>query len=345
MKNKIFIILLLPFLSGCSLLYSHDDTLPQRINQWVLNGKYKTALNAIAYIEPNHKYYNALQQQKREILQYLINYESDAIIKSNQLARQGRWLVAFEFIDNVSENIPNNKKIISHRAILLQQRGKEIKSYEAEILNYQAKSLSEKMKLYDDIKKTVTPYEKNNLNITEFDKSRNETILKLTDQSEHQYNESRYNKAKSSADLALKLRPNKDLVIRLNKIQHRVKKELDIKTIYFVSSAKSLLSKLSQGYSHAILIKTKETIFRLKDNKEIKNNYKTLIAKLEKHLQTGTNRYFKAARKLYSMGKIQEALSIWLRLKELDPEYPKLMSHIKRAEKILQKLNKITKQS
>ena len=103
-----------------------------------------------------------------------------------------------------------------------------------------------------------------------------------------------------------------------------------------------MLTKLSQGYSYEILKETKKTINWLN---KIKNNgkvYLQLIAKLKKHLEDGEKQRFEAARNLYSKGKTQEALSIWLELKELNPDNAKLQSHIERAEKVLIKLKKLT---
>jgi len=78
----------------------------------------------------------------------------------------------------------------------------------------------------------------------------------------------------------------------------------------------------------------------LKKSKE--PSYLELAEKLKERLNAGVKQRFEAARSLYSKGKIQEALSIWLELKELEPENIKLQSHINRAEKILTKLKKLT---
>jgi len=70
--------------------------------------------------------------------------------------------------------------------------------------------------------------------------------------------------------------------------------------------------------------------------------YSELVAQLKKHLKQGIKQHFEAGRKLYSKGKTQEALSIWLDLKDLDPQHPKLQAHISRAEKILIKLEELS---
>ena len=342
MKNSLLTIPLFLLINGCSLLYSYDDNLTQRIEQWIEEGEFKIALNTISHVNSNHKHYKTVQQQKKKITRYLINYENDAIIKSNHLARQGNWLVALNYIDQVSENIPDNRKILLHKKTLLKQRDEIIKKYEAQVLNHQAKNLVEKISLYDGIKKTVTTDEKNQLDIEEFDRLKNKIIKRLTHQAENYYRKNEFEKAENSTSLGLKLKPTKDFSLRLNKIKKLIQEKNNIKNTFRINEAKALLKKLSQGYSRSILKKTKETIKQMRESKKTSKTELDIISKLEKHLKIGVRRYFKAARKLYSEEKIQEALSIWLSLKDLEPDYPKLDAYIKRAERIVKNLNKIT---
>ncbi len=342
MKTRIFFILLSLSLAGCSLIYSYSDDLPQRLDQWMAEKKYNTALNTIDYIKPTHKDYRIIQQKKKIILKKMAAYEYMAFDKSTRLASQGNWIKAFELLDEVAKNITNTKNIEKHRAQLLIKRNKIISSYENDVLHAQAINLINKMELYKKIKKTVSESENNQLNITEFDELRKKTTLRLTTRSEKQFKQGLYDNALTTIELTLKLKPDTETVLQLKNIKKRIKKVTKQKKLSRVKKAKTLLSKLSQGYSHAILKETKVTILWLNKNKENKNVQQELITKLEKHLTAGVKQRFEAARKLYSEGKTQEALSIWLQLKELDPEYANLQSHIERAEKVLSKLKELS---
>lgn len=342
MKNRFFLLLLSLSFSGCSLIYSYSDDLPQRIDHWIKEKKYNVALNTIDYIKPSHKSYKKIQRKKNLILKQIVSYENEGIKKSTELANQGSWIKALEKLDEIEGNILNTKNVEKHREKLLKQRSKVISNYEYEVLNSQARDIANKIKLYKKIKKTVSKNERNELDIAKFDNLRHEISLKLTTQSEQQYEKGHYNKASKTINLALKLNPDKEPLSSLNKIKSLIKKNTKLKTLSYVASAKSLLSKLSQGYSHAILKETKEKVLWLNKNKENKNAHKVLIRKLEKHLAAGMKQHFEAGRKLYSKGKTQEALSIWLELKTLEPDYPKLQAHISRAEKVITKLKKLS---
>lgn len=342
MNTRFLLILLSLSISGCSLLYSYSDNLPQRLDQWVKEKKYNVALDTIDYIKPDHKDYRTIQEKKKFIVKQMNAYESAAIEKSTLLASQGNWLKALKLLNEVADNIIDVKNIEKHHANLLSKRHIVINAYENDVLYNQATNLAAEMELYGKIKKTVSKDEKNQLNISEFDDLREETSLRLATLSEQQYKKSQYNNALTTISLALKLKPDNEIVTRLQKIKKRIKEVTKLKKASYLKEAKVLLSKLSQGYSHAILNKTKSTIVWLNKNKDGDKSYRGLINKLEKHLAAGVKQRFEAARNLYSKGKTQEALSIWLELKELDPDNAKLQSHIERAEKVLLKLKQLS---
>lgn len=342
MNKYIFLIVLSLSFSGCSLIYSYSDNLSQRINQWITEKKYNTALDTINHIKPTHKDYPILQQKKALILKQLISYERNAIEKSRQLAKKGEWISAFKLIDEVTTNLVDKKNIIQHRKNLLLERNKIISAYEDDILNKQAIELIGKIEFYNKIKKIVSKDEINNLKISEFDELRYETSLQLAKKGEQQYKKGQYNQAFSTIKRALKLTQDKDVVLHLNKTKNKIQRATKLKRLSYIKEAKALLTKLSQGYSYDILKETKEKIRWLNKIKGNEKIYIDIIAQLKTHLAAGEKQHFEAARKLYSKGKTQEALIIWLELKKLNPQHPKLNSHIKRAEKILIKLEKLS---
>ena len=142
MKIRFFLLFLSISLSGCSLIYSHSDNLPQRIDQWMAEKKYSVALNTIDYVKPAHQNYRLIQKKKKRILKLIISYENAAIEKSNQFSSQGRWIDAFELLDEVENNIIDTTKIEKHRAKLLKKRNKIITTYENDLLYSQAEYLA-----------------------------------------------------------------------------------------------------------------------------------------------------------------------------------------------------------
>lgn len=342
MKIHFLLIMLSLSLGGCSLIYSYSDNLPQRLNQWEKEKRFNLALNTISHIKPGHKNYRLIQRKKKSLQKKMAAYEKMAIEKSTQLSKQGEWLQALHLLDQAEENITNTKNISVHRDLLLTKREKVIAAFEKDILNIEASNLANKSALYKKINKTVTLSERNELKISEYNELREETSLKLAKRSELQFENNQFSKALSSIELALTLEPDEETASRLKNVKKKIKQTTRNKKPKYIKEARSLLSKLSQGYSHDILIETQEKIAWLEKIKENDQDYIKILKQLKKHLKRGIKQRFEAARKLYSKGKTQEALSIWQDLKILDPGNAKLQSHIIRAEKVLLKLKKLT---
>ena len=342
MKLISILLLIALSVSGCSLIYSYSDNLPQDINQWIKQKKYKQALNTIEYIKPDHKDYNKIQRQKKLILSQIKSYQQQTITESSQLADKGEWLSAFAKLDEAAENLPDPTKINQLRSKLLKEQNKLINKYEYELLSSEAEELAGKIAFYDKIRKTLAADDNDVLNVSKFDERRHDISLSLLERGESEYKQSNYNMALDALNLAYKLQPNKKITARLNALKEKIREDGRSRKNYYIFSAGDLLKKLSQGYSHEILKETSDMIKQLKINQGNESFHNELIAKLEKHFNAGVLQYFEAGRVLYSKGKTQEALSVWLELSELSPDYPKLKSHIKRAEKVLKKLKKLS---
>lgn len=342
MKIISFLLLITLSMSGCSLIYSYSDNLPQDISQWIKQKKYKQALNTIEYIKPTHKDYKKIQQQKKLILGQINSYQQQTIDECSQLAEKGEWLIAFAKLDEASENLPNPEKILQFRNKLLKQQNKLLYKYEYEFLSSEAEELSAKIEFYDKIRKTLAANDNDVLNVSKFDERRHDISLNLLERGETEYKKSNYNMALNAINLAYKLQPDKKITARLNTLKEKIREDGRSRKNYYIFSARALLSKLSQGYSHEILKETSDMITQLKINQGNEHFHDELIAKLEKYFNAGVHQYFEAGRVLYSKGKTQEALSVWLELSEISPDYPKLKSHIQRAEKVLKKLKKLS---
>lgn len=340
MKSIVFLLFFTLTFSGCSLIYSYSDNLPEQINQWNSLKRYKLALDTIDHISPDHKDYKILQKKKKSILKLANKYEKEGLKKTKKLADNGEWILAFKNLDGIANNISETKNIEVFREKLQIRRDKLVLQYEIQLLKFQASDIMEKVSLYEKMEKILP--ENEIFDINEFNNFRNKTCLKLVKLSEQLYDDSQYEKALSVINLAEKLKPDSYVQDMLDDIRSSIRIEDKLQSKSYISATKSLLKKLSQGYSHAILKETKETIRWFKRNKSVTKQHKELLRKLEKHFKTGSTQNFEAGRNLYSKGKIQEALRIWLELEKLNPDHPKLKSHIIRAEKIVKKLETLS---
>ncbi len=342
MKLRFILILLPALLSGCSLIYSYSDNLPQKINEWISNKDYKTALETISYIRPGHKYYALMQRKKLIIKTQIEKYESRVISRTEKLVEKGEWLAALRLLDEAEQHTGPSVTIQKQRNKILQQRNRLLQDYEQDLLTSQANYIIEKMPLYREIRKTVTDKESDEIDISGFIDLKNDTAQKLVRHSRSLIQRNRYEQALKNIELAQKLSPPVESRQEIRQLKKLIRKNTRIKKQKHYSQAKDLLVKLKQDRSYSSLKEAYKNINWLKQNSDGDNKFLQLAEQLQQHLDKGMKRFFFTARKLYSKGKTQEALSIWLELKNIDPDYPELQAHIQRAEKVLNKLKELS---
>jgi hypothetical protein len=103
-----------------------------------------------------------------------------------------------------------------------------------------------------------------------------------------------------------------------------------------------LIAELKQGYSQDNLKRARQQLNVLeKQNNRNRTSIK-LRKELNKRYRQGIDQKIAAGRRLYSDGKIQEALDIRNSLLEIDPDNQKLQEHIDRAERVLAKLQRLS---
>lgn len=346
MKNILFLLLLALqlTLAGCSALYSNNENLPNETTKLIKQKKYKSAIEIINYIKPGHKYYKTLQKQKTRALARSKIIEKDAITRSLELANQGEWVKAFDYLESNTEEIPESSKLKKHKRNLVLRRNHAISEFEDRLLTIEANNLAEKYEIYEQVRKTVTSEEDQKFNFKKFDSSRFNTGRLLAKRSEYQFSKGQHAEALETIKLAEAIHPDKNTLSRLATVKKLIQDEYVKNIRQYLVDSRALLNKLSQGYSHSILHETQSRISWIKAKPDIAAQQKELLDRLEEHLNKGVTQYFNAGLDLYSKGKITQARAIWLDLKKLSPDYPGLEAHIKRANVVLKKLNKLKKQ-
>lgn len=345
MKNITFLCFCL-VLSGCSFLHAHSDNLPKKLESWTKENKFKHALSTINYVNTKHKDYKKIQKLKLAIIEKAKKYEEEQIEFAKNLAEKGQWVKAFIALDKAIDTLPSPGKILKVRKDLLDQREVILLTYDNLLLSTHAQKLADDLAIYENLKVILTEEEARRFHVDEYNKSRIEACLKLAKRSQEQYNSGQFILASATIDTALSLKPEGEILNQLQLIQKQIDSDRERKKQIQISRIKALINKLQQGYSHEILVQANIMLDWLIENKaKGSSEDDKLIKTLETHLSKGINQYIEAARNLYSKGKIQQALDIWKELYLFNPQHPKLLSHINRAEKVLAKLKKLQKSS
>lgn len=325
-------------LSGCAQLYSHSSDLTTKVEQWINEQRYGYAMDVLANVSPTHNQYAVLQKQKQKISGLITSLEKSTVSKAKELASGGHWAKAFSLIDDSLEKVPDDNNILAIRDILQQEREAEIAAYEQKLLISRAKHIANDISIYAKISEILPDEAEHRFDLRKFNLQRQDVSNQLAKRSEQLYKAGKYSAAQDIINLAKQLDPADDVQAYIGNIEQLINASLHQQKRNQLEEIKALLVKLQQGYSLDILKQAKEAINWLTANAP---DEKKLLKDLQKHIRHGVEQRFEAGRKLYSEGKIREALDIWEEAAPLQDNNTKLVAHISRARKVLEKMQQL----
>lgn len=339
MRNiPLVLIVVSSLMSGCAQLYSHSSDLPSKVDEWIGENRYGYAMQVLDQVSPNHARYAELQKQKTKITGLISKLEKNTVNRAKEYAARGDWAKAFDLIDATLENIPDSSDINTIRDILHQEREAEIAAYQQKLLISSARHIASDISIYEKITEILPDEAQQRFRLKEFHNQRKQVSEQLAQRSEQLYKAGKYQQAQEIIELAKQLNPADDILAYINNVEQLINATLLQQKRSRIDDIKALLGKVQQGHSLDILSEAKTAISWLTSNAP---DEKKLLKDLQKHLRHGVEQRFEAGRKLYSEGKIRAALEIWEEVEPLQDSNTKLIAHINRARKVLEKMQQL----
>lgn len=329
-------------LGGCAYISSYSTDLPDKIDLLIQQQEYGEALQVLEYVRPSHAEYKRLMQQKKRIEILITKYERQTIQKADKLTRQGKWYPAELTYEEALEKIPQSEKLQEAQRNFLTERDNYLKQLELSLLLNRANWLIKNAPTQQEIVRILPNDYQRYEELRNYPRRVDKTADQLVDCVQSALNAGNYNLAETCLELAegigSKNVDKKQLAIAKQKLakarKTEVKRQNDI--------TRALIAELKQGYSQDNLKRARHQLNILeKQNSRDRTSIK-LRKELDKRYRQGIDQKITAGRRLYSSGKIQEALDVWHSLLKIDPDNQKLQGHIDRAERVLKKLEQLS---
>ncbi len=347
MRRQFFLVsvLLIQLLSGgCAYLSSFSTELPDKIDTLIQQQEYGEALQTLKYVRPSHPDYQRLMQQKKKIDKLVVKYERRTIQTADKLVRQGKWYTAEQTYDQALQKVPQSAKLQKAQQQFLTKRDNYLKQLELALLlnraNWLIKNASTQKEIVQVLPDDYRRYEE----LRDYSNKVEDTAQHLVNCVQSALDAGDYNLAATCLKLAERIGAkniDKKQLAKANKTLTRAGKS-EVKKQN--KKTRALIAELKQGYSQDNLRRARNQLNVLeKQNSRNKTAIK-LRKELDKRYRQGIDQKIAAGRRLYSSGKIQEALDVWNSLLEIDPDNQKLEGHIDRAERVLAKLQRLSKE-
>ena len=335
--------LLLVLLGGCSFLQSFHSQSPEYIDTLIREQQYGKAQRLLEHISPSRPEQAALLARKKRLVSLIAQFESRTLAEVAELRRQNHWQKAEEKLAQARARLPDSPVLQKAGQEFIAARQRRIEQLNMQIDIHKGIWLRDVEPLLDAIVRTQPDDYERQQQLRQFrrDKARilkslvrcareamaaelyetGRRCLNLADQIDSQ---NRYGKELQSARLKLQ---------RHDHAWHRKQ----------IETSDALLKELKQGYSHDNLLRTSRHLQKLNSHNQTADE-KQYSALLQQELDKGIAQSMDAGRQLYSEGRIKEALNIWTRLREIAPDNEVLEAHIARAQRVLEKLQRLKQQ-
>jgi len=328
-------------LSGCALIHSLDKDLDKQIDVWIQEREFTKAMDALNLVRHTHPKYQILQQKKREVIQASTAYESASLARANELLLTQQWDAAEKVLNDSLEKLPDSKKVRQAYQEFIKQRATYLKSLYYQLYINKAEWLVKNKDINNKLER-VLPKNRDTRNAIDQHKQEIEHVHKqLVVCGIEAMDIEDLNLAEQCFLLANELKPSADIKGTLADIQKQLSRLEKQKVVTLSNRGRYLLDKSQQTMQEGKLKQALDLYEQIPAKDRRHGLVKSYKQELDKRINQNVTQGIEVGRKLYSQGEIEQALAIWNDLTKLAPDNEYLNSHIDRAKRVLEKLNRL----
>jgi len=335
-------------LSGCAFLNSLDRNLERQVDVWMKQHEYARVIDTLRYIGPSNPNYKSLQRKRQLALAESKKYEQTEIARAMTLMEKGEWYEADITLQDAMDKLPPSMALDKTYRDFSAARDQHLKDLYCALYRNKADWLIMNRPVQEQLKKTQPDASKTQRIFSQYDNDTTQVYAELLDCGKDAAGRNDLQLALHSYKLASKLRTDK----ALNTTLARLQQVIDRKRAVTQSGQAQALSQLGQN----LLDKSKQALaagdlkLAIRHYEKIPDADKQLPpvvaydADMNRRIHENVRQGIELGRKLYSQGQVEQALAVWKKLRDIDPDNENLLKHIERAERVLDKIKQLRKE-
>lgn len=353
MQKPISVLLLAAalLLAGCANILPPRPGSDAQIHQWIEQQRYGAALQALerrSTQDPTKENRTRLAHVRALAADY------DAKLAATAMKQQsrGQWKEAFATVDQALQNYPKGPKLLQARKALRQQQSKRLDQLETDLLFAKAEWLKRSAPLYQEMARTDPDDLETAWKAEQQEKQKRDSAARLLQLGDSALDHRQYELAHHALELADQLhstRQTKQALARLHHVldQQAEKKRVrarQAKTRQRNEQTRRLMAEVHQAIINADLNRARDKLAELTAIEGNDPQLDELAQALDQAIAAKVAELTAQGNTLYTRGKIRDAKRTWESALELDPGNQHLRSRIERAERVLNKLQKLQQQ-
>lgn len=344
MKYSLLLLALL-FLHGCAHLGHFDSSIDrvQLVDQYLAEHEYSKALTLISNTSKEDPQARKLEKRRKTILDQLHTYEQQTIAIALKQERKNDWPAAKLTYEEALKKHNTSKPLDEAQEAMLKRFHRRMDALECEELIGTGEWLSKKLPLL----RTLHESDPENL-IIQWKYFRTENEVKeiareLVKTGEQMLAEDNLAMAQRILPLAAKLASgpeSESAVHRLDsKLKKReVKKEKSRRIIAQKKDEKEI-EAFNQAMAHGKLSEARQHLTRLTPTTATSVDAELMQERLDRAISNFIQEEISIGDSFYRAGEYEQSIKVWQNILRLEPGNETAQSKLKRAEKIVEKLN------
>ncbi len=343
--------------SGCTTLTmtrNYTELEPQ-LKQWESDHEYGRTLNALGQIDPKDPDYASAADRRKQVEKKAAEYEQQVRRETYQKRKKGDWAGALDQYDEALNKYSKSAVIKDGLAKLHQQQRLTLNELELKRLIHHGEWLAGAIPVYQDIAR-VDPRSSTAQNrLKRIQGEAEEIAQELAIIGNKALADNELEKAEATLPLALQLYDDPVIEESLNSLRARqktirtVQKKARLEKEQLINSKKKkqqrTIAALEKRYKQAF---AKEDFItagkQLSAIEKINHEYSKLASMkgtLQKAVDKKVTQLFERGVSAYSRGLFEQAASEWRSVLKLDPNHQQAKENLQRAEKVLEKIERL----
>jgi tetratricopeptide (TPR) repeat protein len=338
-------------LAGCANMLPARPGSDARIHRWIEQQRYGAALQA-----RERRTTNDPTKENRTWLAHVktLAADYDAKLAATALTQQtrGQWKEAFATVDQALQNYPKGPKLLKARTVLRQKQSKRLDQLETDLLFAKGEWLKRSAPLYQELAKTDPDDLETAWKAEQLEKQKRDSAARLLHLGNKALDHRRYKLAHRALELADQLHSNRESKQALGQLHHVLDQQAEKKRVRARQAqtrqrneqTRRLMTEVHQAIMNADLNRARDKLAELTALEGNDPQLDELAKALDQAIAAKVTELTAQGNTLYTRGKIRDAKRTWESALELDPGNQHLRSRIERAERVLNKLQKLQQQ-
>lgn len=337
-------LLLLP---GCAFINSFSGDLDKQVDTWMAQHEYAKVIDTLKYVRPSNPRYRLLQRKRKQAIADARDYEKSQIKLSLNQIEKGQWHQANLTLTDALEKLPPSPQLEKTYQEFIAQRKQYLRSLYTQLAINKAEWLSKNRQIEQQLIQTEPDSGKTQQRLSEFQDQTREVYPKLLRCGKLGESLGDFALAQQCYELANNLIPSAPLKQKLAKIRAVLDKQIKPDEQPRNPAPKlsllgrSLLDKSRKALQAGNLKLALDHYEKIPDDDKQLAVVRQYSEEMEHRIHENVRQGIALGRKLYSQGQVEQALAVWNKLRELEPDNEDLLSHIDRAERVMQKIRQL----